>query len=211
MKATIQSWKLWNEKEEYPVLCLHASADEIEETKALYRLQQICKGLRGLGYQRTLAAVNNPESFKDQGTSFVIDLGTLLTLLAEVELDAAKRTFAVGWLAKLTPVIKAQEQKQEDPDKLVCRCGQTFKNDKHLQKHKKLCSVLSRDFGLLLRAENSLKALSGKIEKKGKGHGRKAKEGSKLGRKDHEAHELQPKVPARQKRKPKRKKVRGRR
>lgn len=208
MKATIASWKLWGKEQEYPVLILHCTPDEIEETKALCRLQDICKGLYGLGYQRTLAAINNPDALKDQGTSFAIDLGTLLTLVSEVATNEAKREFSVSWLRSLavSHLPTASEKKKVDDD-LRCRCGQVFSNEKKLKHHQKLCSVLAKDFGLLLRTQESLKALK---ETKGKSHGNKTSQGKRI-REDSKTIKLQPKVSARSKGKAKRKKVSNRR
>lgn len=199
MKAEVQGWKLWGKEHSYPVLVLQCSKDELEATEALHRLNKICAGLHGFGFQQKLAAVSNPDAIKDQGTVFTIDLGTLLTLLIEVETDKAKREFAVGWLRSLVDKIKENSPKKAQV--FSCRCGQVFKKEKLYKKHKKLCTVLVRDFGLMLRAQESLKGLK---EKKGKKHGKETGKNRRV-RKDHEANELRSKVSARSKRKSKQK------
>jgi len=203
MKASIEGWKLWGKEKEYPILTLRCSSAEIEETKALCRLNQICKGLSGFGYKKSLAAINNPDAVKNQGTSFVIDLGTLLTLLAEVEVNKASKEFSVNWLRSLAD--KITNKKDVKVEEFTCRCGQAFKKEKVYKSHQKLCSIIAQDFGLMLRVQESLKVLA--KDQKGKVHSNgKAKETKRV----HiysETHELRSKVSARPKGKLKQKKV----
>ena len=114
MKASVESWKLWGAAEEYPVLQIHCSKDELEATEALHRLNTICAGLRGLGFKQSLASISNPDAVKDQGTFFTIDLGTLLAMLASLETNKADREFAIGWLRSLSDkVVKKESSKKE--------------------------------------------------------------------------------------------------
>ena len=173
MKAHVDSWKLWNAKDEYPVLILEASKEEVKETEALRKLDEICKGLRGLGYKQKLAAINNPDT-KYQKTSFVIDLGTLLTLSAEIQFNEAKKVFATNWLQSLA---KSHMTRIDDkvPEELMCRCGRVFKTVKLRKKHIKTCSRLKLEIKLLKRVAASLKQLKGKAN-----NGNKAEKTSKL-------------------------------
>lgn len=167
MKAYVQTWKLWEQlkvKLEYPMLILEASKEEAEETQALIKLGEICKGLFGKGYNNRVAAINNPDT-RHLRTSFAIDIGTLLTLCAEFSSDRgnkeAAKQFAIGWLKNLADSHKSRGKDKVSED-LMCRCGQVFKTEKVRKSHVKRCSVIQHDMPILRRVQASLKALKKK-------------------------------------------------
>ena len=193
MKATIEKWKLYGKDLEYPVLSIEASKEELNATDALYKLDQICRGLGGICLNKSLATVSNKDT-KAQRTIFDIDLGTLLTLCAAIQAETAKRTFATAWLRNLADSYKGRVS-DKVPDELRCRCGLTFKREKQAKQHRKRCSVIVEAMPLLRRVVKALKDLSGKKESNGNSKSKASKLQKAKSRK------VRPQIPDRQKNK----------
>lgn len=165
MKAFVQSWRDWSNDQSYPVLIVEADKQDQEQCAALKALEGFCKGIPGRGYLKQMAAVDNLGHL-------VIDLGTLLTMVGQIQSHERSVNIGIGWLKSTV----AAKQKEWNPKKseILCLCGSIFKSEKLRAKHIRKCSVVKEQMPLLRRAKISMLALQGrKVKASGTSKARK--------------------------------------